>query len=155
MTFASSVACTGCRSLKGCILAFSLRRPAVKACQIVTFNNPVTRNFVGISKSYALSCASEPHPKLCTHSLRAEATFGQSGSGGMHTNRLAKEESPYLLQHSNNPVSCSAIPSWSMLEPQKGTRGSLTQVDWYPWGEEAFAKASSEDKPIFLSVGYR
>ena len=46
------------------------------------------------------------------------------------TNRLAKEKSPYLLQHQNNPV------------------------DWYPWGPEAFAKAKKEDKPIFLSIGY-
>jgi uncharacterized protein YyaL (SSP411 family) len=45
-------------------------------------------------------------------------------------NRLARERSPYLLQHAANPV------------------------DWYPWGEEAFAKARREDKPIFLSVGY-
>jgi len=45
-------------------------------------------------------------------------------------NRLARETSPYLLQHAHNPV------------------------DWYPWGEEAFAKARAEDKPIFLSVGY-
>jgi uncharacterized protein YyaL (SSP411 family) len=48
----------------------------------------------------------------------------------MHTNRLAQEKSPYLLQHAHNPV------------------------DWYPWGEEAFARARSENKPIFLSVGY-
>ena len=47
-----------------------------------------------------------------------------------HTNRLAHEKSPYLLQHAHNPV------------------------DWYPWGEEAFAKARKENKPIFLSVGY-
>ncbi|BDA44314.1 Spermatogenesis-associated protein 20 [Coccomyxa sp. Obi] len=47
-----------------------------------------------------------------------------------YTNRLAREESPYLLQHAHNPV------------------------DWYPWGEEAFEKARREDKPIFLSVGY-
>lgn len=47
-----------------------------------------------------------------------------------HTNRLAQERSPYLLQHAHNPV------------------------DWYPWGQEAFDKAKSEDKPIFLSVGY-
>jgi uncharacterized protein len=47
-----------------------------------------------------------------------------------HTNRLAPEKSPYLLQHAHNPV------------------------DWYPWGEEAFAKARRENKPIFLSVGY-
>ncbi len=46
------------------------------------------------------------------------------------TNRLAQEKSPYLLQHAHNPV------------------------DWYPWGEEAFAKARRENKPIFLSVGY-
>jgi uncharacterized protein len=45
-------------------------------------------------------------------------------------NRLARETSPYLLQHAHNPV------------------------DWYPWGEEAFAKARVDDKPIFLSVGY-
>ena len=48
----------------------------------------------------------------------------------MYTNRLANEKSPYLLQHADNPV------------------------DWYPWGEEAFAKARRENKPIFLSVGY-
>ncbi len=45
-------------------------------------------------------------------------------------NRLAREKSPYLLQHKYNPV------------------------DWYPWGEEAFEKAKKEDKLIFLSVGY-
>jgi uncharacterized protein YyaL (SSP411 family) len=45
-------------------------------------------------------------------------------------NRLAHEQSPYLLQHANNPV------------------------DWYPWGDDAFARARSEDKPIFLSIGY-
>jgi uncharacterized protein YyaL (SSP411 family) len=45
-------------------------------------------------------------------------------------NRLASEPSPYLLQHQDNPV------------------------DWYPWGDEAFARARAEDKPIFLSVGY-
>jgi uncharacterized protein YyaL (SSP411 family) len=47
-----------------------------------------------------------------------------------HTNRLAKETSPYLLQHQHNPV------------------------DWYPWGNEAFETARRENKPIFLSVGY-
>jgi len=45
-------------------------------------------------------------------------------------NRLAREKSPYLLQHKDNPV------------------------DWYPWGEEAFARAKAEDKPVFLSIGY-
>jgi uncharacterized protein YyaL (SSP411 family) len=46
------------------------------------------------------------------------------------TNRLAGETSPYLRQHQHNPV------------------------DWFPWGPEAFAKARSENKPIFLSIGY-
>jgi len=45
-------------------------------------------------------------------------------------NRLGKEKSPYLLQHADNPV------------------------DWFPWGEEALAKAKAENKPIFLSIGY-
>src|SRR5688572_25792453 len=45
-------------------------------------------------------------------------------------NRLAQERSPYLLQHASNPV------------------------DWHPWGPEAFARARTEDKPIFLSIGY-
>ncbi|MFA6196513.1 MAG: thioredoxin domain-containing protein [Sulfurimonas sp.] len=45
-------------------------------------------------------------------------------------NRLEKEDSPYLQQHKNNPV------------------------DWYPWGEEAFAKAKEENRPIFISIGY-
>ncbi len=48
----------------------------------------------------------------------------------VHTNRLIREKSPYLLQHAHNPV------------------------DWYPWGEEAFVRARKENKPIFLSVGY-
>lgn len=46
------------------------------------------------------------------------------------TNRLSGENSPYLLQHAHNPV------------------------DWYPWGEEAFQKALTEDKPILVSIGY-
>ena len=45
-------------------------------------------------------------------------------------NRLADQTSPYLRQHQDNPV------------------------DWYPWGDEAFAKARAEDKPVLLSVGY-
>ena len=48
----------------------------------------------------------------------------------MKPNRLQHEQSPYLRQHALNPV------------------------DWFPWGEEAFEKARSEDKPIFLSIGY-
>jgi len=51
-------------------------------------------------------------------------------AGRTKANRLAKETSPYLLQHAYNPV------------------------DWYAWNEEALEKARTEDKPIFLSVGY-
>ena len=45
-------------------------------------------------------------------------------------NQLSDETSPYLLQHADNPV------------------------DWFPWGDEAFAKARRENKPILLSIGY-
>jgi uncharacterized protein YyaL (SSP411 family) len=45
-------------------------------------------------------------------------------------NRLIRERSPYLLQHAHNPV------------------------NWYPWSPEAFEKATEEDKPVFLSIGY-
>ncbi|HYL05760.1 MAG TPA: DUF255 domain-containing protein, partial [Thermoanaerobaculia bacterium] len=51
-------------------------------------------------------------------------------SGARQQNRLARESSPYLLLHAGNPV------------------------DWYPWGEEAFARARREQRPIFLSIGY-
>jgi uncharacterized protein YyaL (SSP411 family) len=50
--------------------------------------------------------------------------------GGPEFNRLIFSQSPYLLQHARNPV------------------------DWHPWGEEAFAKARAENKPVFLSIGY-
>jgi uncharacterized protein YyaL (SSP411 family) len=66
---------------------------------------------------------------------QAEATSEATVADGyamteQYSNRLIHESSPYLLQHAHNPV------------------------DWYPWGEEAFAKASKEDKPILLSIGY-
>ena len=51
-------------------------------------------------------------------------------SAHKHTNNLINETSPYLLQHAHNPV------------------------NWYPWGEEALAKARAEEKPILLSIGY-
>ncbi|HEY5140682.1 MAG TPA: DUF255 domain-containing protein [Methylococcales bacterium] len=55
-------------------------------------------------------------------------TFSLSAQAA--ANRLIDSSSPYLLQHAHNPV------------------------DWYPWGEEAFAKARKENKPILLSIGY-
>jgi uncharacterized protein YyaL (SSP411 family) len=54
----------------------------------------------------------------------------QVSSPSQRTNRLARETSPYLLQHQHNPV------------------------DWFPWGAEAFETARAQNKPIFLSVGY-
>ena len=81
-----------------------------------------------------------PHglPAACLASAMLCLTPGSPAAGNApsdpsdppHTNRLAGETSPYLLLHAHNPV------------------------DWYPWGEEAFAKARGEDLPIFLSVGY-
>ena len=60
----------------------------------------------------------------------ALAAMAEGGPAVEHTNRLARESSPYLLQHQHNPV------------------------DWYPWGDEAFAAAARDGKPIFLSIGY-
>ena len=54
----------------------------------------------------------------------------QPATGERAANRLARETSPYLLQHAGNPV------------------------DWYPWGDEALARARDEDRPILLSIGY-
>jgi len=60
----------------------------------------------------------------------SEALKKLPADGGSDFNRLVFEQSPYLLQHAGNPI------------------------NWYPWGEEAFAKARKENKPVFLSVGY-
>ena len=61
---------------------------------------------------------------------RAEAFIARRRAAGLRSNRLLQEGSPYLLQHAFNPV------------------------DWYPWGEEAFAAAATADKPLFVSIGY-
>ena len=65
-----------------------------------------------------------------TKSNEPKVNVPASTSTHSHTNRLAREKSPYLLQHSHNPV------------------------DWYPWGADAFANARQENKPILLSIGY-
>jgi hypothetical protein len=70
------------------------------------------------------------------------------------TNRLASEQSPYLLQHAHNPViNSSLIFFQSHLILTLLIINSLIplKVDWYPWGEEAFAEARRRDAPIFLS----
>ncbi|KAB2056752.1 hypothetical protein ES319_A11G124900v1 [Gossypium barbadense] len=66
----------------------------------------------------------------CKVLAMAERTSTSSSHSLKYTNRLATEHSPYLLQHAHN------------------------LVDWYPWGEEAFAEARKRDVPIFLSIGY-
>src|SRR3954463_1937195 len=67
---------------------------------------------------------------LVALSLPAVQAQPQGKENPKAQNRLAKESSPYLLMHAHNPV------------------------DWYPWGEEAFAKAKKENKLVFLSIGY-
>ncbi|CAG9774108.1 unnamed protein product [Ceutorhynchus assimilis] len=82
----------------------------------------------GIAKCSPLA----PNSTIRFHCLSGTNTIirTMSSSKEQPVNRLALEKSPYLLQHASNPV------------------------DWYPWGEEAFSKAKTENKPIFLSVGY-
>lgn len=65
-----------------------------------------------------------------TEPAKLEQIVNPSPANHKHTNHLATEKSPYLLQHAHNPV------------------------DWFAWGDEAFAKARAEKKPIFLSIGY-
>jgi len=64
----------------------------------------------------------------CTSKTKADSHYDKNKGSKM--NHLANEQSPYLLQHADNPV------------------------DWYPWGKEAFKKARELDRPIFLSIGY-
>ncbi|HUG20324.1 MAG TPA: DUF255 domain-containing protein [Planctomycetaceae bacterium] len=70
-------------------------------------------------------CSEEPAPVSAKSSAESPAPQKRH-----EPNRLARESSPYLLLHQHNPV------------------------DWYPWGPEAFEKAKTENKPIFLSIGY-
>jgi len=62
--------------------------------------------------------------------MTMQTFIDQQQALGKKPNRLVSEKSPYLLQHAFNPVA------------------------WYPWGEEAFTLARTENKPIFLSIGY-
>jgi len=69
-------------------------------------------------------------PEIVHHPTKTAIVSTNPPASHQHTNRLAREKSPYLLQHAHNPV------------------------DWFAWGDEAFAKATAENKPIFLSIGY-
>ncbi|GMN38092.1 hypothetical protein TIFTF001_007344 [Ficus carica] len=109
-----------------------------------------------------------------------------SSQSHQHTNRLAKEHSPYLLQHAHNPafganrvyvseenakllndliLLVSRGETLSLLDTDgayfdssfslKRLFGCVPKVDWYPWGEEAFAEARKRDVPIFLSSKFK
>ncbi|MBV7328717.1 thioredoxin domain-containing protein [Chloroflexi bacterium TSY] len=86
---------------------------------------------VGTDNEQAEAASSE---QAVENEANSDAEISTASTGELEhsgePNRLIHEKSPYLLQHAYNPV------------------------DWYPWGEEAFAKAAAEDKPIFLSIGY-
>ncbi|PHS11544.1 MAG: thioredoxin domain-containing protein [Blastopirellula sp.] len=91
--------------------------------------------FGGVSCSVAEDTQAAPPKGNSTVAETDNAADGDQeetkhASGKKHSNHLTGETSPYLLMHAHNPV------------------------NWYPWGEEAFAKAKKENKPIFLSVGY-
>lgn len=80
----------------------------------------------GLAVAIAVALAQKPASPSAQTSTPASSRL----DGRSFTNHLINEKSPYLQQHAHNPV------------------------DWFPWGEEAFAKARKENKPIFLSVGY-
>ncbi|MFS7930907.1 putative spermatogenesis-associated protein [Helianthus anomalus] len=89
-------------------------------------NSPLKFRPILFLSSPSLSSLNRP-----TTMAAKDHTFTTSTSTqNKHTNRLASEHSPYLLQHAHNPV------------------------NWYPWGEEAFEEARKRDVPIFLSIGY-
>ena len=82
----------------------------------------------------ATLCAAQTAEQKSKPATPNKQTTGHAADTSAHkkypANRLAKESSPYLLLHAHNPV------------------------DWYPWGDEAFARAKKENKPVFLSIGY-
>jgi uncharacterized protein YyaL (SSP411 family) len=93
----------------------------------------VFASILALSIALAAPTAQDPAPKTRSpHKAlpTADELKALPPDGGPDYNRLVFEKSPYLLQHATNPV------------------------DWFPWGDEAFAKARSEAKPIFLSIGY-
>lgn len=99
-------------------------------------NRPITNLGAGLPPKNAATAQGQNAPPdgLLKRQRRQENTaaalIARKLAAGETPNRLINEKSPYLLQHAFNPV------------------------DWYPWGEEAFAKARKQDKPIFLSIGY-
>ncbi len=89
--------------------------------------NPAVR--LGLTPLNLLSRTARD-PEASRHPTKTNIVNTNAPGTHPHTNRLAREKSPYLLQHAHNPV------------------------NWFAWGDEAFAKAKAENEPIFLSVGY-
>ena len=122
--------------------ALPVMRPAVRSAAVKRLQPTLTAFSVALTVFSITGC--QPSASTDTASSPAEAKPAppqpietvtepkppQEEAKPKHTNRLAKEASPYLHQHQHNPV------------------------DWYPWGEEAFKKARDEQKPILLSIGY-
>eukprot|EP00879_Flechtneria_rotunda_P007477 GHRR01007843.1.p1 GENE.GHRR01007843.1~~GHRR01007843.1.p1 ORF type:complete len:375 (+),score=98.63 GHRR01007843.1:223-1347(+) len=100
------------------------------ACSLATVRNTAKRPLLSslrtAHRSGLYHNRSNTIGTMATQSAASHAVEGEH----KYTNRLAKEQSPYLLQHAHNPV------------------------DWYPWSDEAFEAAKQQSKPIFLSVGY-
>ncbi|MBX2884566.1 MAG: DUF255 domain-containing protein [Granulosicoccus sp.] len=95
---------------------------------------------VSVVNAAAMIVAPGSSPRLQSELIAAYESLGadyvprtehiDANGKPVYLNRLIREDSPYLLQHAHNPV------------------------NWYPWGEEAFAIAKAENKPVFLSIGY-
>ncbi len=83
--------------------------------------------WLALTGGLGVTASSQVHDKP---ELKDHMTANSAAAVHTRTNRLAREKSPYLLQHQYNPV------------------------DWYAWGDEAFGKARQENKPLFLSIGY-
>jgi uncharacterized protein len=105
----------------------------VAQCALVALGRAVFWSLCA-AVSFRGLCAAEPpaarQPQSANKPAAATGPATASKPASRPANRLANETSPYLLLHAHNPV------------------------DWYPWGDEAFAKAKREKKPIFLSIGY-
>ncbi|XP_057963726.1 uncharacterized protein LOC131154915 [Malania oleifera] len=112
-------------------LQYSMLRKLLAPCLRHSLSPQRKHPYIGNSLLSLPSPATSPRP---VHTFKvlamAEHSSKHMAAAHKHTNRLAAEHSPYLLQHAHNPV------------------------DWYPWGEEAFEEARKRDMPIFLSIGY-
>ena len=94
------------------------------------YHSMVRTFFGGLYKSVLFFVMLQMIFSPCVYSGQVPKMTSDDLSRNNSPNRLAKEKSPYLLQHADNPI------------------------DWYPWSAEAFARAVKEQKPIFLSIGY-